>query len=140
MYIVSKGERWVQENLINFTYDELRCKCGGPTCPGLPIHQVELREFLLTAQDMRSMLGFPWQINSGYRCGAYNDSLYGSKGTHTNGPHTKGALDIGVSFERAYLIMQEAFMRNMGVGPVQHGDVSSRFIHIDNQGPRCWTY
>lgn len=89
---------------------------------------------------MRAELGFPFSINSGYRCSDYNDSLYKSDLTHLHGPHTIGAADIRASFERSYQIIKLATSMDMGVGPTQHGKVDDRFIHVDNMGTRFWTY
>lgn len=131
----------------HFTFDEFACKCG--VCQ----HQVkngtafsywfmkpEFEAFMGKLIPLRVDLGFPFFINSGYRCGPYNDSLYRGDGTHLDGPHTKGAADIAVSFERAYKLIAAAMARDMGVGPVQHGPNGQRFVHVDNLGPRFWTY
>ena len=91
-------------------------------------------------QALRSVCGFPFQINSGYRCPAYNDSLYTGDGSHLDGPHTKGAVDIGCSFERAYKLQKEAFEMEFGVGVKQHGPIKGRYVHVDDQGMRSWTY
>ena len=61
-------------------------------------------------------------------------------GGHLDGPHTKGAADIRVSFERAYKLNHMASELGMGIGVKQHGDVAKRFLHVDNQGDRIWSY
>ena len=124
-----------------FSWDEFVCKCGTcheevPTWFANP----EFSSFMERLMQLRSDLGFPFQINSGYRCPKYNDSLYDSDGTHLDGPHTKGAADIGVSFERAYKLINAASHMGMGLGIHQRGQVSRRYIHLDDLGPRIWTY
>ncbi len=127
----------------HFTYEEFACKCS--TCvegrgPTKWIISGEFKAFMGQLNALRDELAFPFHINSGYRCPEYNDSLYSGDGTHMNGPHTKGAADIAVSFERAYKLAGLAFESGLGVGIHQRGQVSGRYIHIDNQGPRIWTY
>lgn len=117
-----------------FTAEEMRCKCG--QC-ALPIADPEFRDFMFKLQHLRSVCDFPFRINSGYRCPEYNAQV---SSTGQDGPHTKGAADIGASFERAYKLVNEASSREMGVGIQQKGDVAGRFIHVDNLGPRIWTY
>ena len=125
----------------NFTADEMRCKCG--TC-AMPINDPEFVSFMRMAQGLRDFLDFPWRLNSGYRCSRYNDQIYVDQGSepgeHLDGPHTKGAMDIGVSFERMYLLVKGAMAREMGVGVKQHGPVAKRYVHLDNLGSRFWTY
>lgn len=130
-----------------FGYEEFLCKCD--TCQtgdhdAAWFCTAEFKAFMEMLINMREALGFPFQINSGHRCPAYNDEIYqalgAEPGTHFDGPHTKGAADVGCAFERAYALINLATSREMGVGPTQHGPVADRFIHVDNQGPRIWTY
>lgn len=130
-----------------FTYDEFLCKCN--TCEtrskggfdtGEWFETPEFSSFMSELIDLRIDVAFPFVINSGHRCPLYNDSLYGAEGTHLEGPHTKGAADIKVMFERAYALTRAAMARGMGVGPSQRGRPGDRFVHVDAQGPRLWTY
>ena len=131
----------------HFTHREFECKCEAcakkrhqDMAPIDWFTSAEFKSFMEPLMSLRRNLAFPFQINSGYRCPAYNDSLYDGDGTHLNGPHTKGAADIGVSFERAYKLTALAMEWELGVGIHQRGDVAQRYIHLDNQGPRVWTY
>jgi len=130
-----------------FSYEEMACQCNN--CEdhrvvsgdrGDWFRAFEFRAFMEKLIALRKWLGFPLPVNSGYRCPWYNDSLYGGKGTHLNGPHTKGAADVKCSFERSYDLQLAAMERGMGVGPTQHGPIGSRFLHLDNLGRRLWTY
>jgi len=127
----------------NFTWDELKCPCG--ECVGVPIHKPEFIAFMDALQVARTNLAFPFHMTSVYRCPAYNDALYvknglGKPGEHRNGPHTKGAGDLLVSFERMYALIKFATRHDMGIGIKQHGPVDGRYIHLDNLGARLWSY
>jgi len=127
-----------------FTYFEFVCKCDA--CIVEQVGGVsdtewfltpEFKSFMSVLMALRIACGFPFTINSGYRCPDHNNMI---SSTGLDGPHTKGAADISVSFERAYTLNQLASAQNLGIGPVQKGKHSSRYMHIDNQGPRLWTY
>jgi len=143
----SPADQFDQHYGPNFTYAEFCCKCDRcqieretGTDEGEWMHTPEFRAFMFKLIKMRNLLGWPFNINSGYRCPIYNDSLYEGDGTHLEGPHTIGAADVGCAFERAYALVDLATREQMGVGPTQHGKVADRFVHVDNQGPRLWTY
>lgn len=99
--------------------------------------QPEFRAFMGKLIELRRKLAFPFVINSGYRCPGWNRTV---SSTGDNGPHTIAAADIRVAFERAYDLAEAAFAMGLGVGLKQHGEISSRFIHLDNLGRRLWTY
>ncbi len=131
----------------NFTYQEFRCKCD--VCQAMTATgqddggwflTPEFKAFMFRLIKLRNLLGWPFNINSGHRCGPYNDSLYDGDGEHLDGPHTIGAADVGCAFERAYDLIDLATANRMGVGPTQHGPVADRFVHVDNLGRRFWTY
>ena len=125
----------------NFTVEEMRCNCG--ECE-LPIDQPEFQNWCFILQQLRTELNFPFHVTSWYRCPAYNDGLYvghgAEPGEHLDGPHTIGATDIAVSFERMYQMVATATALGLGVGIKQHGGVAQRFMHLDNLGSRLWTY
>lgn len=89
---------------------------------------------------IRRELRFPFTVNSGHRCELHPIEAARIRKGKPPGPHFHGAMDIGVSFERAYLINKMASDFDMGLGICQHGTVDKRFFHLDNQGPRIWTY
>ncbi len=134
-----------------FSYNEFICKCDHcgdrrrkDIASGHWFRAPEFTAFMLVLIDLRTEAGFPFVINSGYRCPDYNDSIYvlrGSEpGRHLTGPHTIGAVDIAVTHERAYRLNQLASAKNLGLGPNQAGNLAKRFFHVDNGGPRLWTY
>ncbi len=138
------NEKGFARQFANITADEMRCKCG--TCL-LPIEDSEFYSFCVELQVLRSRLGFPFHFTSFYRCPAYNDSLYVGMegkhhvaGEHLDGPHTIGAADLAISFERMYQLVREVVDLEMGIGIKQHGSLGGRYVHIDNLGPRLWTY
>lgn len=124
-----------------FTYEEFKCKCSkcnGPIqVPGDWFRTPEFKAFMHILIGIREELGWPMQINSGYRCPDHPEEAKKEGGP---GPHNKGAADVGCAFERAYQLIDVATTLKLGVGPVQHGAVADRFVHVDNQGPRLWTY
>lgn len=127
-----------------FTFQEFRCKCAEkypePLCDPLDgewMRTPEFVSFMSYMTDMRESLQFPFVISSGYRCPGYNQRI---STTGPDGPHTIGAGDVVVAFERAYDLAGLAFSYGLGVGIAQKGPVASRFIHIDNLGRRLWSY
>jgi hypothetical protein len=131
-----------------FSYREFKCRCEvcsrKTITPGVGnmdnggwFQTPEFKAFMEALMAMREALAFPFLINSGWRCPAYNDEI---SSTGLDGPHTKGAADIKVAFERAYKLNKIAAELQMGIGLQQTGDIAGRYIHVDNQGPRLWTY
>jgi uncharacterized protein YcbK (DUF882 family) len=110
------------------------------------------REFVDSLDELRNRSGFPFIVNSGYRCPIHNQNV---SSTGPNGPHTTGmAVDIRCTGPQAFIILEHLFAMNReakakhrkppftGVGVSQKG--SSRFVHIDciNAPPRpnIWSY
>lgn len=126
--------------LPNFKPEEFQCPDGSR----IPFWEPEFKHFMIKLQVVRTAVNFPFVITSGYRSPEYNDQLYVDMGYepggHLTGPHTRGAADILVSFERMYKLVTVALAQGMGVGIKQHGDVDKRFVHLDDLGPRLWTY
>ncbi len=123
-----------------FTYEEMRCRCTEcqtSIARAKWFLTPEFEAFMRMLIVLREELYFPFIINSGYRCPAYNAEI---SSTGATGPHTQGAADVRVAFERAYELANQAFAHDMGVGISQKGEVASRFIHVDNLGRRLWTY
>ena len=92
--------RVVDENNIkdfkNFTFRELKCKCGGKYCNGYPTGFSY--ELLSQLQNIRNHFGKPVIITSAVRCTKHNANVGGVK----NSKHTQGkAVDFyvkGVSY------------------------------------------
>ena len=84
-------------------------------------------------------------VNSGARCQEYNAKI---SGTGLDGPHTKGAADIGVSGAKALAVIAAAQAEGMtGIGVKQHGPYAGRFVHLDalpnadgQPRPHLWSY
>lgn len=104
----------------HFTIDEFECKCG---CGQNAIK----RTFVHRLDQLRELAGFPFVINSGYRCADHPAEA----AKDTPGQHTAGlAADIAVSDGRQrYLIQKFAYrMGFAGIGPAKE------FVHIDDRG------
>ena len=113
-----------------FKYDDFKCKhCDANQMDENVIDQLDA---------MREECGFPFIINSGYRCPEHNAAV--SK-TGLNGPHTTGkAVDIRVTSGRQrWMIMYSALIR----GLTRFG-IAKTFVHIDwtreTDQKVVWTY
>ena len=123
----------------NFTQHEFSCK-GLDCCGGRSDMDAE---FMNALQSMRTALGFPLPITSGYRCEAHNIAVNGGI------PHPTGkAADIQISGDRAFKLLHLAGNLMTGIGLLQHGIHAGRFIHLDmldSEGgkvarPTIWSY
>lgn len=120
----------------NFTEEEFRCR----HCGKAPMDEA----FLAKLQLLRSRLGRPIQINSGYRCPEHNSQV---SSTGRTGPHTTGkAVDIASHSDGAYSLVRLALeLGFLGIGVSQRPG-QGRFIHIDtltgheSQRPAIWSY
>ena len=110
------AENWNQERWPNFALREFQCKHTG-SCG------MQLR-FLDALQLLRSALGFPFIITSGYRSPQHLlETLKLSPGSLALGC----AADIGVYGERAYELVQAASSLGMtGIGVMQSGPLVGR--------------
>jgi len=125
-------------NYPKFTYDEMKCQCG---CGRANMDLV----FMDTLSAIRWGCGFPFPVNSGFRCKRWDD-LIGGAGVHPKG---KG-IDIQIYGPRAWMVFELAFKKGSGVtgiGIKQDGPWGDRFIHMDSMPgskehprPRVWTY
>lgn len=110
----------------NFKSEEFACKCCGK-CEVDP-------KLIEKLQLVRSIVGVPIYINSGYRCDKHNREVCGSsKSQHVSGK----AADIRIhnmSVEQMYNICK-GFFNGVGIYPEQH------FIHVDvRDNPTTWVY
>lgn len=99
-------------------------------------------DFMDLLQRLRSTLGFPLTVNSGYRT-LDHDRAIGGANVHPSGE----AVDIGIWGEDAFhLIRLAPAMGFIGIGIKQHGPYKGRFIHLDtlddddHPRPRIWSY
>jgi uncharacterized protein YcbK (DUF882 family) len=120
------------DNYPNFSRAEMVCSCGCDRAEMSPA-------FMDRLQRIRSVMGEPLVVSSGYRCPAYNARI---SSTGRNGPHTLGeAADIAVQGEKAHSLLKHAMQAGFtGIGVQQKGD--GRFIHLDTltHGPRPWVW
>jgi hypothetical protein len=119
----------------NFAEPEFACHCGCGAADMDP-------DFMDKLQAARTMAGFGFRVNSGFRCIQY-DNQKGGKGVHPTGH----AADIGVYGLHAYELV--GFAHIVGItrlGLKQHGAHEKRFIHLDTlvkrhyPSPWVWTY
>ena len=120
--------RVVDQNNIkdfkNFTYNEIKCKCGGKYCNGYPAGFSY--ELLRQLQDIRNHFGKAVIITSALRCPTHNKNVGGVK----NSKHTQGkAVDFyvkGVSYStlKAYVnkLPYNNYTYNVN-GSVMHHDI-----------------
>jgi zinc D-Ala-D-Ala carboxypeptidase len=127
---------WSQ--ITYFESSEFTCACCGREHMDLA--------FILKLDDLRSRLGFPLIVSSGYRCPRHNQKV---STTGRDGPHTTGrAVDFAISGENAFRLVTQSSLGGWmsGIGVKQHGPHEERFIHLDDlEGnsrprPRIWTY
>jgi zinc D-Ala-D-Ala carboxypeptidase len=117
-----------------FTEDELKCShCGKSNID---------KNFMAKVEVLREQLGFPFPVNSGYRCPEHPiEARKKAPGAHATGH----AIDIGVSGKQAYDLVESAMKSGefTGIGINQKG--GSRFIHLDDienspERPRPWIW
>jgi zinc D-Ala-D-Ala carboxypeptidase len=119
----------------HFNQKELACKCTRPECDFTIVHM----ELINRLETLRTLVGHPVIITSGYRCERYQAVLAAAgfqtaKGIST---HTEGmAADIKVrhlSGEDLEKLAREAGFESVGV--------AKTWIHVDiRPGHRRWTY
>jgi len=128
----------VWEHYPDFSASEFVCRCG---C-GQGADQ--MRAALLDKlQEIRTRLGRPLTITSGYRCPDHNQAVSQSG---RDGPHTLGvAADVAVAGKDAWTVL--ALATQLGVpriGVAQKGDHASSFLHLDVLdtpiAPWIWSY
>ena len=110
-----------------FTLSEFNCSCCNRN---LMSHQ-----FLVRLDELRALCGFPFVVNSGYRCPRHpEEAKKDTPGTHNGGI----AADIRVSngSQRRQLVDAALEMGFNGIG------VAKTFVHVDDRqtDPVMWTY
>jgi zinc D-Ala-D-Ala carboxypeptidase len=126
------ADRWP-----NFSFNELACQETGK----LRLNDRAMDDL----QAMRTYTDFPFIITSGYRAPEHSiEQAKAAPGTHTLGL----AFDIACHGSQASRIMITAYRYGfLGMGFHQKGDLTSRYIHIDqapsapkHPRPTVWTY
>jgi len=119
-----------------FTEDELKCTHCGKS--GMD------KDFMVRIEALREQLGFPFPVNSAYRCPEHPiEARKSSPGAHSTGH----AIDIGVQGEKAHMLLDAALQAGFtGIGVSQKGSLG-RFIHLDDlkdssarPRPTVWSY
>ena len=109
-----------------FTDDELKCPCCGKVLMD--------KSFLRKLNLARFIAGFPFVVNSGYRCPGHNKAVGSTSTNHTSGQ----AADIKcIDANRRYeMVIAMIGVRMMGIG------IGKTFVHCDNKHPvhTIWTY
>lgn len=119
----------------NFSLEEFACKhCGE--------NRIE-NELVDKLQLLRTEVGFPFKITSGYRCADHSmEKNKSAPGTHALGL----AADIYLRGNQALQVLSKATEYGFtGIGVNQKGD--ARFIHLDiskdangRPRPHIWSY
>lgn len=128
----------------NFTREELQCKCG---CGQMPFSM----EAVGSLQSLRTQVGFPLIVNSGFRCPEYNArvSSTGLDGPHTIFSNNNITVNLKLFGTKAFEVVGVAKSFGfIGVGLMQRGDYNSRYVHLDrlppglakHPRPWVWTY
>lgn len=116
-----------------FTQDELKCQhCGEYKFDNQALNELN---------QIREVCGFPFIINSAYRCPKHPIEEVKSKpGEHTTGQ----AVDIKADGEQAYKIIQAAMSLGVPRVGVSQKSGGARFVHlgwdVDFPNPRVWSY
>lgn len=131
-----KGER--KQLSKNFKSEEFECPCCG--------YALVDTELVIVLEKIRSYLGIPVRINSGYRCPAYNEKIGGAKLSR----HLVGcAADIswaGITL----CVKEDSSFRKSIVDPLKWDTKifgigwGKTYIHVDTDVSRKhltqWTY
>jgi len=116
--------------LVYFKESEFYCKCGHCTP-----EDAMVATFLARLDELRARCGFPFRVNSAYRCPQHpKEAIKATPGTHSLGI----ATDIGVSngIQRRRVVDEALEMGFTGIG------VGNTFVHVDDRQttPVLWTY
>ena len=128
------GTFW--DDIIYFTREECRCKCGGRYCNGYPADMAE--ETMRLADEIRRRAGVALSVNSGVRCKQHNADVGGV----WNSLHLTGqAIDLApiggnISTIRLQEIAEHVQVEKMpgrgGLGRYDWG------VHVDNGEYSRW--
>ena len=113
--------------MLGYYFSEKEFQC--PCCRGLSFRP----NLILRLDALRSMLGAPITINSGFRCSKHNAEIGGSpKSQHLSG----NAADISA---KNFPLLKELVLNNPGL--FSGIGVGVNFIHVDCRNiPAKWEY
>ena len=100
----------------NFSVSEMQCPC----CDSCDMDD----EFMRNLQEIRTICGFGFRVNSAYRCDIYNNKV----SSNSKGQHTKGqAVDISIRDRyKRYAVLKEA----IATGYFWDIAIAKTFIHL----------
>ena len=100
----------------NFSVSEMQCPC----CDACDMDD----EFMRNLQEIRTICGFGFRVNSAYRCEMYNNKVSSnSRGQHANGQ----AVDISMKDRyKRYALLKEA----IASGYFKDIAIAKTFIHL----------
>lgn len=120
----------------HFRVEEFHCGCAGADC-----HLTLLHPHLVSAlQTLRSRLGRPLRLTSGYRCQRHNRQVGGRRRSY----HTRGmAADVACASPEALEELARAAAEVPAVGAIGRYPLRS-FVHLDVRprragGPVTWS-
>ncbi|WP_325436288.1 D-Ala-D-Ala carboxypeptidase family metallohydrolase [Pseudomonas nitroreducens] len=124
----------------NFSYAELRCKCGRCSSDGREMDPA----FMAELQKLRDLYGKPMTISSAYRCPKHPvEAKKAQPGEHTTGLAVDVAIRGADALELLRLALSLKFTR---YGISQKGS-AGRFIHLGMApkggrlpSPAIWSY
>ena len=136
-----RGPKAGWDQFPNFDKSEFACICCGRELPFGTIYPMAS-----CLQDLRTTCGFPFLISNAFRCKKHPIEI----AKIAPGPHSTGlAVDIVCSHRHARTLIDEAVKQGCwtGIGIKQHGDVETRFVHLDmceaipgRPRPHIWSY
>ena len=100
----------------NFTTGEMKCPC----CDACKMD----KDFMDALQDVRTICGFGFRVNSAYRCEEYNNKV----SSNTRGQHVTGqAVDISMKDRyKRFKLLSKA----IEIGYFKDIAISKTFIHL----------
>ena len=118
------GTFW--DGIKYFKKSEFACKCGGRYCNGYPVDIYA--NTVKIADEIRSRIGKPIQINSGIRCKTHNSNVGGvSNSQHLLGKAADLGCPDGCTPAQMASIAEEIMGNTGGIGTYSWG------IHIDTR-------
>lgn len=119
----------------HFSKQELQCPCCG-------VAAVQAK-LLIALEELRSLVGGPIYINSGYRCPARNKAEGGAQSSeHVQGAAADVACPKGMTLKSFYELIQKVpAFKNGGIGlyPAGRGQ-NTDFAHVDVRSkPARWS-
>lgn len=121
------GTFW--DGIKYFKREEFRCKCGGKYCNGYPV-DIDAN-MVKIADEIRSRIGKPIQINSGIRCKTHNANVGGvSNSQHLYGTAADLGCPSGCTPAQMASIAEEIMGDTGGIGVYPWG------IHIDTRSTK----